>query len=411
MGKSKNIGDQVRDAIQEAIDSQDFSNLKYVVEGSIDAAADAVAQGLRQAAHAAQTAQEGATEQGKSGSYANKQDEARLRREQELALTKTRFESISGRRASGYALAICGGILAFVFFVFAVVFGPLALATVGAAGGIIFAAFGAIAAIGAVLLVVGVKRLSLLKRFRAYQGVLASRQVCPIEELAAQMSQSQKFVQKDLRKMIDKGLFKQGHLDDAETQLIVTDDAYRQYRAQLDQAKERERQRRLAQSAAPNKQSEPALDSESRVILQRGEAFVAQIRESNAAIPGEEISLKIDQIESVTRSIFERAEEHPEVIPELDRLMDYYLPTTVKLLDAYKDLDRQPVQGETIIKSKAEIEATLDTLNIAFGKLLDSIFSDVAWDVSTDVSVLHAVLAQEGLTEDPFAGKRATAGQ
>ena len=85
-----------------------------------------------------------------------------------------------------------------------------------------------------------------------------------------------------------------------------------------------------------------------------------------------------------------------------DEMMDYYLPMTVKLLDAYEDMDGQPVQGENITASKKEIEETIDTLNIAFEKLLDSIFRDTAWDVSTDISVLHTVLAQEGLTEDDF---------
>ena len=90
----------------------------------------------------------------------------------------------------------------------------------------------------------------------------------------------------------------------------------------------------------------------------------------------------------------------------LTRLMDYYLPTTVKLLDAYKELDAQPIQGENIQKSKKEIEAALDTLSTAFEKLLDSVFKEMAWDVSTDISVLHTVLAQEGLVEDPFTKMR-----
>ena len=75
---------------------------------------------------------------------------------------------------------------------------------------------------------------------------------------------------------------------------------------------------------------------------------------------------------------------------------------SVGSLDAYEDMDGQPVQGENITASKKEIEETIDTLNIAFEKLLDSIFRDTAWDVSTDISVLHTVLAQEGLTEDDF---------
>ena len=82
--------------------------------------------------------------------------------------------------------------------------------------------------------------------------------------------------------------------------------------------------------------------------------------------------------------------------------MDYYLPMTVKLLDAYEDMDKQPVQGENIVSAKTEIEQTLDTLNDAFARLLDSVFQDVAWDVSSDISVLHTMLAQEGLTGNDF---------
>ena len=74
-------------------------------------------------------------------------------------------------------------------------------------------------------------------------------------------------------------------------------------------------------------------------------------------------------------------------------------------------MDRQPVQGENISASKREIEDTIDTLNVAFEKILDSIFRDTAWDVSTDISVLHTVLAQEGLTEDDFEKMRQEAAQ
>ena len=106
------------------------------------------------------------------------------------------------------------------------------------------------------------------------------------------------------------------------------------------------------------------------------------------------------------RRIFDRAQSHPEVVPELKKLMDYYLPMTVKLLRAYADMDSQPVQGENIQSAKREIEQTLDTLNGAFEKLLDSIFKATALDVSTDISVLNTLLAQEGLTDDELARLR-----
>lgn len=69
-------------------------------------------------------------------------------------------------------------------------------------------------------------------------------------------------------------------------------------------------------------------------------------------------------------------------------------------------MDSQPIQGENIASSKKEIEDTIDTLNVAFEKLLDSVFEDTAIDVSSDISVLNTVLAQEGLTEDELTRMR-----
>ena len=93
---------------------------------------------------------------------------------------------------------------------------------------------------------------------------------------------------------------------------------------------------------------------------------------------------------------------YPDSVDDIEKLMEYYLPTAVKLLEAYEELDHQPVQGENILNSKKEIEDTLDTLNIAFEKLLDDLFQETAWDVSSDITVLKMMLAQEGLTEDDF---------
>ena len=89
-------------------------------------------------------------------------------------------------------------------------------------------------------------------------------------------------------------------------------------------------------------------------------------------------------------------------------MMKYYLPTTIKLLDSYEKLTEEELSGQhpdqltNIAKSKKEIEDTLDTIDQAFEKLLDSFFEEAAWDISSDISVLHNMFAQEGLTESDF---------
>ena len=228
--------------------------------------------------------------------------------------------------------------------------------------------------------------------------------------------------------MISKGWFLQGHVDAQETCLITSNETYDQYVSTQKQLEERQRldARRLSEEqekeSRENRHSEEkqrkngwtkeksvteeSLTPEVQQVLDKGNDFLYKIRRSNDAIPGEEISRKISRMELIVQKIFERVRKHPEIIPDLNRLLDYYLPMTVKLLNAYEDMDSQPVQGENITSSKKEIEDTIDTLNTAFEKLLDSVFEDTAMDVSSDISVLNTVLAQEGLTEDELTRMR-----
>ena len=98
--------------------------------------------------------------------------------------------------------------------------------------------------------------------------------------------------------------------------------------------------------------------------------------------------------------IFRTVADQPQKAPQIRRFMDYYLPTTRKLLNAYVELNEEPEVGENIPKTKREIEEAMDTINEAFEKLLDDLFQDVAWDISTDISVMKTMMEQDGLTEN-----------
>lgn len=390
---SKNFGDQIRDAIQDAISTQDYSSMKSIVEQSIDAAAKSIKTGLAQA---------GQRNEANRAEYIRRQNEhfAHINKQrQEIMTMQNRYLSVGGFKASGYLMAILGG-MASIALGTATVFNVIGASMLGAgaiAGSIVS---GLLCAGGIALCMLGIKRVGFTTRFEAYRRIIGTRSFCSLRELEANTGESETLVLKDLRKMIGKGLFRQGHIDAQTTTLMVTDEAYQQYRDAMRAKTERDKQEQLLRVLG-DEQKQP-LTPEAKAMIERGQAFIIKIRASNDDIPGEVVSQKIAQIELVLQSIFERAEEHPEVIGDLEQLMDYYLPVTIKLLDAYKDLDEQPIQSETILSSKKEIEDTLDTLNVAFGRLLDSIFRDTAWDVSTDISVLHTVLAQEGLVENPF---------
>lgn len=249
----------------------------------------------------------------------------------------------------------------------------------------------------------GTSILGRVKRFRKYVDGLKGRTYCSVRELAEAVGKNEKYVRNDLQKLIKMGWFKQGHMDRMGTCLIVSHETYKQYeetQLRLDERQKQESARELEMKKATD-----GLSGEVKEMIRTGNEYIIQIKKSNDAIKGEEISEKISHMQMIVEKIFQRVKEHPEFAPDLHKFMEYYLPTTVKLLDAYEELDKQPVQGENITNGKGEIEKTLDTLNVAFEKLLDSLFEDTAWDVATDISVLHTMLAQEGLTESGMKAK------
>ena len=129
------------------------------------------------------------------------------------------------------------------------------------------------------------------------------------------------------------------------------------------------------------------------------------IRRCNDEIPGEEMSEKLDKLELLVTRIFDQVEMEPELAPDMHKMLNYYLPTTQKLLEAYRDLDKQNLELNNISKTKKEIEDTVDTINQAFEKFLDELFREKAWDIQTDISVLHTMLKQDGYLKGDFEKK------
>lgn len=332
--------------------------------------------------------------------------DAKTAERQRLALMRTRFKSTTGLTAAGAALTFLGA-YGIVSLSLGDVFFTLGSIAAGEADWLPTSLImGAGAALCVWPLTAGIRRLGTARLARAFQRVFAQREVCTFKELAAQTHVSEKRVLSASRRMLRHGLLPQGHLDDEGTCLMVTDDAYRLYR----QAQEewRRRQRAELEEAQASRAAERArtadgeLPADARAVIDEGELARARMRELNDAIADAAVSAKIAAIENVVRRILDRVRDEPAAAGALDRLAGYYLPTTIRLLEAYDDLEEQPVQGEHITGSRRQIERTLDTLRDAYEKLLDETFRDVAMDVSADISVLHAVLAQEGLTESPF---------
>ena len=368
------FGDEIKQTIQDAIDTKDYSRLNQMVSKTVNHAIDYVSKRQQPAG---------------TGSYAQNQPVS----------VSPRYLKGTSVKIGGIFLAATGavfGIISLIFLIITLV-GSL-ITTFDVISGIVTGIFGAALIAFAVMTYIGTDMVCTVGRFRQYVSILKDRQFCDIREIASATGRDAKKVLKDVKKMIAKGWFCQGHLDEKETCLMVSNDAWNQYTALMEDMKQRKAEEQAAKEKLQQKYDKLSLEIQK--IIQAGDEYVRRIKEANDAIPGEEISAKISRMELLVDRIFDRVEQNPDCVNDIRRMIDYYLPMTMKLLEAYQELDAQPVQGENIISSKQEIEKTLDTLNVAFEKLLDSMFQDTAWDVSSDISVLHTMLAQEGLTED-----------
>ena len=165
------------------------------------------------------------------------------------------------------------------------------------------------------------------------------------------------------------------------------------------QTREDQEQTAREQAEKQEKAKEEPLSKNPQVaaLQKERERAISEMRRLNDAIQDEKISAQIDHLEEVTGKILDQVIQQPKKQPQIRRFLDYYLPTTLKLLNAYDRMDSVGVSGSNIDTTKAKVEKMLDTVCRAFDKQLDALFGEEALDISTDITVMENLLAQEGL--------------
>ena len=306
----------------------------------------------------------------------------------------TPFTSMRPRRGSGAGLSSVGGIGLF-FFGMALIGFIIDLDI----GGIIFS--GIVTALSIFALGKGVISRRLLNRFYRYAGIVGRREYVDIHEVALQTADSDSGVVKNLNNMMEKNMLPpMAVYDDQHTTLLLTENARSQY-----QAAKRARETREREAAARENQS--ASDSQSAQVMEEGRKFIEEIRDTKNNITDAGMKQRLDRLEQVVDRIFDQIESHPETSADMRKFMNYYIPTTNKLLDAYEDLDKQPA-GDNVSKTRKEIEDAVDALISAYEKMFDKMFENVAWDISSDISVMKSMLEQDGLSDDEVLDSQET---
>ena len=229
-------------------------------------------------------------------------------------------------------------------------------------------------AVGLGLLGAGLLKRRTVHRYRGYLAMIGSHKAVSVSALSSATGSAPAKVRDDLEDMLDDGFFPKGFLDYGSDRLVVDGNG-------------------LEEAPAPQAEPQPAPKA------QEEDAILAEIRAVNDAVANEKVSAQIDQIGTITAKILDYQRSHPDSAPQLHSFLSYYLPTTLKILRAYGQLESQEVSGENITAAMARIEGMMDKVVEGFEKQLDLLFQGDAMDITADVAVLERMLAKDGLSD------------
>ena len=148
----------------------------------------------------------------------------------------------------------------------------------------------------------------------------------------------------------------------------------------------------------PEPEPEEKLPPELQSVIYQGKRAIADIRRLNDEIPDERISAQIDLIERLTAQIFDCVRKNPKKLSQIRQFLNYYLPTTIKLMEQYVTLQNPSLKTENITEGMQKIEDLLDKVIIAFQRQLDALFEADVVDITADIRVMEQMMASEGLT-------------
>ena len=221
----------------------------------------------------------------------------------------------------------------------------------------------------------GLRKRKQASRYRGYLAMIGHNKSMTVSALAAATGRSPGKVRDDLEDMLEDGMFPAGFLDYGGDRLVLSGDG-------------------LSDQPAGEKKK-----AKSGRKDQEEDAILAEIRAVNDAIDNEKLSAQIDRIGVITAKILDYQRQHPDKSPQLHSFLSYYLPTTLKILRAYSQLEDQEVSGENITSAMERIEGMMDKVVEGFEKQLDQLFQGDAMDITADVEVLERMLAKDGLSD------------
>ena len=231
------------------------------------------------------------------------------------------------------------------------------------------------------------------KRYDLYYGDLRykDKDIELIGDLADYSKIPVAQVIKDLNMAIDLKLIPQGHFGTDNLIFIVSNEMYEKYKKQqasYDRYYKKKAEERLRMGERTE---------EIQALLDQGQEYIEKIHQSNDIIKDKEISDKLDKMEKIVSMIFYELDLSPQYADKLGMFMNYYLPTTKKLLDSYIEIDEKEVKGKSLEKSKKDIAEAFDKLIVSFDSILDKFYQAKELDIASDISTMEILMKQENL--------------
>lgn len=268
---------------------------------------------------------------------------------------------------------------------------PIAGWIIGLLGGIFFIFFGMCR-----------KRRGLFERFLQYGAVVGNRERVPMEELAQARRGNVNGTREEISRILSRGYFGEGaYIDLKEDCLVVPlpqQNANAGWRTSAKEAIRKMQADKPAEEAEDIASEE--LSAEKSSYVGELDRILDELNALNGQIRDEGVKCRINRIGQLTAGIFQAVIDKPERESDVRKFMNYYLPTTLKLLKSYEMLEEQSVQGENITASREKIENVLNMLIGAYEKQLDRLFSDDALDIATEIDVLETMMSGDGLSKD-----------
>ena len=304
-------------------------------------------------------------------------------------------------RISGIVCIVLGSVGISLYGLSLLSFTVVNIISGGIIGSSVFVLLFLLFVISIVVLFKGLNLKRRVDRFKRYVTIMDRRTYITIKDLSKLTKQKERFLVKDLEKMIDMGMFYQGHIDEEKAHFMITDEVYNDYlNLKRQEIEDKKKEQRLEEEI------KNLSDKDVQSTLKVGRDYIKEIKSVKNELYREEISMKLDKLSNVSEEILKQIEKNPKKVEEVNKFINHYLPITLKLINSYEELNAQSLQGENIQKAKIEIEESIDLINKAFENLLDDLFEDIRLDISTDISVLKTLFKQEGLGEEDFKNKK-----